>query len=115
MLGEPASHGSGFTGHQASTEAGIMEWDQRERTGRLKCAAHLADWFEERRLYHRKNGQIVKIKDDLLSATRIGLMMKRFAKAVQLGGVTDRERYESTSRYSKGTAMNQPFDLFTGA
>lgn len=115
MLGEPASHGVGFGGHQASTEAGIMEWDQRERTGRLKCAAHLADWFEERRLYHRKNGQIVKVRDDLMSATRIGLMMKRHARAVQLGGTADRERYESTSRYARGTPMNRPFDLFTGA
>jgi hypothetical protein len=43
--------------------------------------AHLSDWLEERRFYHRKDGQIVKIKDDLLSATRVALMMKRYAKA----------------------------------
>ena len=68
-----------------STDAGIFEWDERERTGRLKVAAHLADWFEERRFYHRKDGKIVKIKDDLMSATRIGLMMKRYARNVPLG------------------------------
>src|SRR5262249_21701741 len=68
-----------------STEAGIIEWDERERTGRLKVAANCSDWFEERRFYHRKDGKIIKIKDDLMSATRVGLMMKRFAKAVQLG------------------------------
>src|SRR5262249_43568918 len=68
-----------------STEAGIKEWDEREKSGRLKVAAHLADWLEERRFYHRKDGKIVKIKDDLMSATRIALMMKRFARAVPLG------------------------------
>lgn len=31
-------------------------------------------------MYHRKDGQIVKLMDDILSATRYGIMMKRFAK-----------------------------------
>jgi phage terminase large subunit-like protein len=73
-----------------STEAGIMEWNEREQTGRLKVAAHLSEWLEERRFYHRKDGQIVKIKDDLMSATRIALMMKRFARQVQLGSAQAR-------------------------
>lgn len=68
-----------------STEAGIMEMDEREKSGRLKIAAHLSDYLEERRFYHRKDGQIVKIKDDLMSACRIGIMMKRFGRAVTLG------------------------------
>jgi phage terminase large subunit-like protein len=82
LLHDHATHPEGGV----STEAGIMEWDERERTGRLKVARHLSDWLEERRMYHRKDGQIVKVKDDLMSATRVGLMMKRFAKSVQLGG-----------------------------
>jgi hypothetical protein len=41
----------------------------------------LSDWFEEYRLYHRKDGLIVKLADDLLSATRYALMMRRFAEA----------------------------------
>ncbi len=69
-----------------STEAGIMEMQDRMTTGRLKVAAHLSDWFEEMRFYHRKDGMIVKVKDDLLSATRVAIMMKRYARAVQLGG-----------------------------
>lgn len=68
-----------------STEAGILEWDEREKTGRLKVANHLSDWLEERRFYHRKDGQIVKLKDDLMSATRIAIMAKRFARPVPLG------------------------------
>jgi hypothetical protein len=49
------------------------------KTGRLKVFAHLSEWFEEFRLYHRKDGLIVKERDDLLSATRIALMMLRAA------------------------------------
>jgi phage terminase large subunit-like protein len=68
-----------------STEAGIMEMQDRMTTGRLKVAAHLSDWFEEFRLYHRKDGLIVKERDDIMSATRIAIMAKRFARAVPLG------------------------------
>jgi phage terminase large subunit-like protein len=89
-----------------STEAGILEWDERERTGRLKVARHLNEWLEERRFYHRKDGQIVKIKDDLMSATRFSLMMKRYAKAVTLGA------YRALRAPNLATS---DFDLFTGA
>ena len=68
-----------------STEAGILEMDEREKSGRLKYARHLSDILEERRFYHRKDGQIVKLKDDLMSALRIAIMMKRLARAVHLG------------------------------
>jgi hypothetical protein len=50
------------------------------QTGRLKIAAHLADWFEEFRLYHRDNGKIIKEFDDALCATRYALMMLRSAR-----------------------------------
>jgi len=42
--------------------------------------ASLGEWFEEFRLYHRKDGLIVKLRDDLMSATRIGVMMLRIAR-----------------------------------
>lgn len=70
-----------------STEAGILEMDDRMRSGRFKVAAHLSEWFEEFRFYHRKDGKIVKIKDDLMSATRIAVMSKRHGRAVTLGGL----------------------------
>ena len=35
--------------------------------------------FFQGRNDHRKNGLIVKERDDLMSATRIGVMMRRFA------------------------------------
>jgi hypothetical protein len=34
-------------------------------------------YLEERRLYRRKDGEIVKLRDDVLSAARYGMMMRR--------------------------------------
>lgn len=61
-------------------EAGVAEMLTRMQTQRLKVFAHLGDWFEEFRLYHRKDGLIVRLTDDLMSATRYAMMMRRFAK-----------------------------------
>lgn len=65
---------------RTSVEAGLAEMLTRMETGRFKVFSHLNDWFEEFRLYHRKDGRIVKEKDDLMSATRYGLMDLRYAK-----------------------------------
>ena len=83
MLDNRATHapkdgeeeGSGGNG----VEAGLMEMLDRMQSGRFKVFKHLADWFEEFRMYHRKDGKIVKMDDDLLSATRYAVMMKRHA------------------------------------
>ena len=40
---------------------------------------------EEYRDYHRKDGLIVKERDDIMSATRIGVMARRFGRPVLLG------------------------------
>lgn len=64
---------------RSSVEAGVLEMLNRMQTGRLKVFAHLADWFEEFRMYHRKDGKLVKEQDDILSATRYALMMLRCA------------------------------------
>ncbi len=74
-----------------STEAAILELQERMTTNRFKAASHLSDFFEEFRMYHRKDGQIVKERDDILSAVFKTLMMKRFAKPVPLGS-TQRKR-----------------------
>lgn len=66
-----------------SVEAGLMDMLDRMQTGRLKVADHLHDWFEEFRLYHRKDGKLVKVDEDLMSATRYLIMMLRFAKVQQ--------------------------------
>jgi Terminase RNaseH-like domain/Terminase large subunit, T4likevirus-type, N-terminal len=79
MLKEKATHEAGGFG----TEAGVMDMLERMQTGRLKVFSHLAEWFFEFRLYHRQDGKIVKVKDDLMSATRIGLMMLREAQPLK--------------------------------
>lgn len=75
-----------------SVEAGIADMLDRMRTGRFKVARHLASWFEEFRLYHRKEGKIVKEGDDLISATRYALMMLRYAVTDQTPSGPDPHR-----------------------
>jgi hypothetical protein len=95
-----------------STEAGIMEMQERMTTGRFKVANHLSDFFDEFRLYHRRDGQIVKERDDILSAVRIGLMMKRYAKNVPLGSMDVRRQTGSGPQIADGIDFDpfQPFD-----
>lgn len=63
-----------------SVEAGLMDMLDRMMTGRFKVFRTCGAWLEERRLYHRKDGKIVKERDDVISASRYALMMLRFAK-----------------------------------
>jgi phage terminase large subunit-like protein len=85
MLKEKATHAPDKSKGQAegeggnSVEVGLIAMDDRFTTGRLKVAKHLTQWFEEFRMYHREDGKLVKVEDDLLSATRYGLMMLRHA------------------------------------
>jgi len=60
-------------------EAGVYDMLMRMQTERLKVFSTLGEWFDEFRLYHRKNGVIVKERDDLMSATRYAIMMLRHA------------------------------------
>jgi phage terminase large subunit-like protein len=76
MLFEHAQFSDGTNG----VEPGIAEMYERMETGRFKVFNHLANWFEEFELYHRKDGLIVKLNDDLISASRYAMMMKRYAK-----------------------------------
>ncbi len=71
-----------------STEAGVKDMLTRMRDGRLLVWDCCPRWFEEFSSYHRKNGLIVKLNDDLMSASRIACIDIRHAKAVPLGGST---------------------------
>lgn len=75
MLKERATFPDGTNG----VEAGLTEMLDRMQTGRWKVFKHLEEWFDEFRLYHRKDGKIVKEYDDLLSSSRYACMMLRFA------------------------------------
>lgn len=60
-------------------EPGILDMLGRMKTARFRVFEHLDDWFQEFAAYHRADGLIVKEGDDLMSATRIALMMLRHA------------------------------------
>jgi phage terminase large subunit-like protein len=75
-----------FDDGSAGVEAGLAEMLTRMQTMRLRVFAHLGDWFEEFRLYHRKDGLVVKDGDDLMAATRYALMMRRHAKTHEQAG-----------------------------
>lgn len=96
-------HHATFPDGSNSTEAGIAEMDERFKTGRLKVAEHLSEWFEEFRMYHRKDGLIVKLHDDIMSATRVAVMAKRYASM----------REPKPSRHDMGAvAKDVDFDVF---
>jgi phage terminase large subunit-like protein len=76
MLQDRATFDDGTNG----VEAGVMEMLDRMQTGRWKVFSTCNDWREEFRLYHRKDGLIVKERDDLISASRYAMMMRRSAK-----------------------------------
>jgi phage terminase large subunit-like protein len=92
-----------------STEAGIQEMNDRFASGRLRIAHTLRPLFEEIGLYHRKDGLIVKLRDDLISALRTAIMDKRFAQQGPIGPV-DRLR----PRHGQTIAHGVDFDLFGG-
>jgi phage terminase large subunit-like protein len=79
MLPEKATFDDGTNG----VEAGISDMLQRMQTGRWKVFNTCGLWLEEFRMYHRKDGKVVKERDDVISASRYALMMKRFARTTE--------------------------------
>src|SRR5262245_4171234 len=72
-----------FDDGTVSVEAGLMEMVSRMRGGRFKVFRDQNDaWLEEYRLCHRDvDGRVVKENDDAISASRYGIMMRRFGRA----------------------------------
>ena len=84
-----------------SVEAGISELLQRFETGRLKIFRSCVETMEEMRLYHRKNGKVVPIKDDLLSAMRYAaLSVERFGERQKSKAMFRKYGFESEIEYS---------------
>ncbi len=83
MMPEPATHANMKGAAANSLEGGIQEIDLRERSGKWKVARSCVCYLEERRLYHRKDGEIVQLRDDTLSAARYGMMMRRKFKTLE--------------------------------
>lgn len=78
MTAQHAQYGDGTSGLEAS----VMEMLSRMQTGRFKVFSNCQMFVDEFRLYHRKNGQIIKEYDDLISACRYAMMMLRYARAL---------------------------------
>lgn len=70
---------SGYKTSRTSVEAGVLEMLNRMQTGRWKVFKNQRDWLQEKQLYHRKDGKIVKERDDSISASRYAMMMLRYA------------------------------------
>lgn len=111
MMGEHARWPDG----SISTEAGLLEWEQRIQTNRFKVSRLLMDgaWGDEFRNYHRdEEGKLVKVNDDLMSATRVAIMAKRHAQAGDI--LADDGRGQRPVRtQTKPIADGVDFDLFS--
>jgi phage terminase large subunit-like protein len=83
LLHEFSHYVEGTGQKSVSVEAGLMDMLQRMESGRFKVFKHLNDWFEEFRLYHRKDGKVVKEGDDLMAATRYAIMSLRHASTAK--------------------------------
>lgn len=74
MLQQPAEYEDGGRGLEDS----VGEINDRLATGRLQIVRHCTGLLEEMESYRREKGRIVKEHDDLISALRYALMMKRY-------------------------------------
>lgn len=85
MLPEQASFAGGkwSTPEKSRSEAGVSEMLTMMKEGRFKVHDTCTMWLEEFRLHHRRDGRIVAKKDDLISASRYAVMMRRFAREKQ--------------------------------
>lgn len=63
-----------------SREPSLIEMYEYMRTNRFKVFSTVRDFFDEKRLYHRKQGKIVEKNDDVLSAVRYAFVMRRYAR-----------------------------------
>ena len=116
-----STHATFKTGGYA-TETGIMEMYTRFTSGRLKICTNLLDWWDEFISYHRdEKGDIVKVHDDLMSATRILVMMlPRFGVGGVPMGALGGQHWKDYVRKNTNTVDGVPmahgvdFDLFTG-
>lgn len=70
-----------YKGGGQAREPMTMEILERMRTGRFRVFRNLTDWFEEKRMLHRKDGKIVAERDDIESATRYAVMMLRHSQS----------------------------------
>jgi Terminase RNaseH-like domain len=104
------------------------------RPGGFIIASHLTELLEEMASYHLdEKHNIVRLRDDLVSACRYSFMGRYKGKILEMcehyqrdfgaasaspmmyrPTMADRQRMNPQSRYAKGSINNEPYDLFTG-
>jgi hypothetical protein len=89
-------------------EGSLTNMAQRIANCTLRVAASEGDWFQEYRNLHREGGLVVKIDDDLLSATRILCMAIHRAKEL------DPRRPGQPGAYRGGFRRSEPQQLARG-
>jgi phage terminase large subunit-like protein len=93
-------------------ENSIDQMSQRFNSGRLLVAKHLSEWFEEYRFLHREDLAVVKIRDDLISCTRLLCMTVRSAQLLDPDRSPGYRRRDQVAAYSAPDALdiwsNQP-------
>lgn len=75
----PLAIGDKGTGNY-KVEPGINAMLQAMQEGRFKVFKTCTEWFQEFRMYHRENGIIHNMDDDLMSATRYAFQSIRYAE-----------------------------------
>jgi phage terminase large subunit-like protein len=78
-------------------EIGLIEMNDRMKSGRLKVFSTCSEFFEEKSTYHRKDGKLIKLNDDCISASRYAIMSLRFAEIEEKTPV-----YSSNREHSGG-------------
>ena len=71
--GEPEGKGG------QGVEVGIFEMYNAMESGSLKVFSTCSEFFREKNIYHRKEGKIVALRDDIMSAARYAFQSTRFA------------------------------------
>lgn len=61
-------------------EVGLIEMNDRMKSGGLKVFSTCSEFFEEKSTYHRKEGKLIKLNDDCISACRYAIQSLRFAE-----------------------------------
>jgi len=97
MLAEHAQHAEEGIGEETKTaltsvEGGLKSIYDAMMEGRFKVFSHLSQWFDEKNLYHRKDGKIVKERDHLMDAGRYLWISRRFAQLAPNQTTGRRER-----------------------
>lgn len=61
-------------------EIGLIAMNDRMKTGGFKVFSTCYDFFEEKSTYHRKEGKLIKLNDDVISSCRYAIQSLRFAE-----------------------------------